>query len=431
MLRHADQRSTDCALSRRQVTSWRNSMFLIFGLSGLGLASWVTRIPAVRDALGSSTLEMGLLFFGVAVGSIAGLLASGHLIARLGARKALVACLTIGPTGLIVAGFGGGVATSFGVVFAGLMIFGVSAAVSGVAINVSGAANERALGRTIMPIFHACFSGGTMIGAGLGALAELLNISVVFHIGVIAVTMFAVGQLALRHVQHELILNAADKNADRTAGLSTDKLSTAELSTAELASDWRSRLSLWREPRVLMIGIIVLGMAFAEGSANDWLALAAVDGYGVANEVGALMFGLFVTAMTVGRLLGGFLLDRFGRVPVLRGSAVLAVVGLSLVIFGGSIGVAVAGTVLWGLGSALGFPVGMSAAADDPRNAAARVSIVATIGYAAGLIGPPLIGGLGQQFGLLNALLVVLGLLAAAGICSGAARKQGLAAPVA
>jgi MFS family permease len=426
MLRHPDQRSADRVLSRRQVTSWRNSMFLIFGLSGLGLASWVTRIPAVRDALGSSTLEMGLLLFGVAVGSIAGLLASGHLIARLGARKALVACLTVGPTGLIVAGFGGGAANSFGVVFAGLMIFGVSAAVSGVAINVSGAANERALGRTIMPIFHACFSGGTMIGAGLGALAELLNISVVLHIGVIAVTMFAVGQLALRHVQHELILSADDD-----AGVRINKMAATELANGELSNDWRSRLSLWREPRVLMIGVIVLGMAFAEGSANDWLALAAVDGYGVANEVGALMFGLFVTAMTVGRLLGGFLLDRFGRVPVLRGSAVLAVVGLSLVIFGGSIGVAVAGTVLWGLGSALGFPVVMSAAADDPRNAAARVSIVATIGYAAGLIGPPLIGGLGQQFGLLNALLVVLGLLAAAGVCSGAARKQGLATPVA
>ena len=203
----------------------------------------------------------------------------------------MVACLTVGPTGLIVAGFGGGVATSFGVVFAGLMIFGVSAAVSGVAINVSGAANERAVGRTIMPIFHACFSGGTMIGAGLGALAELLNISVVLHIGVIAVTMFAVGQLALRHVQHERVLSVADVNADRTADLSTDELATDELASDELASDWRSHLSLWREPRVLMLGIIVLGMAFAEGSANDWLALAAVDGYGVANEVGALMFG--------------------------------------------------------------------------------------------------------------------------------------------
>jgi MFS family permease len=173
-----------------------------------------------------------------------------------------------------------------------------------------------------------------------------------------------------------------------------------------------------------MIGVIVLGMAFAEGSANDWLALATVDGYGVANEIGALMFGIFVTAMTGGRLVGGFLLDRFGRVPVLRASAVLAVLGLSLVIVGGTVGVAIVGTTLWGLGSALGFPVGMSAAADDPRHAAARVSIVATIGYAAGLIGPPLIGGLGEQFGLLNALLVVLVLVAAAGMCSGAARER-------
>jgi MFS family permease len=178
-----------------------------------------------------------------------------------------------------------------------------------------------------------------------------------------------------------------------------------------------------------MIGVIVLGMAFAEGSANDWLALAVVDGYGVANEVGALIFGVFVTAMTIGRLLGGLVLDRFGRVPVLRGSALLAVLGLALVIFGGNIGIAVAGTIFWGLGSALGFPVGMSAAADDPRNAAARVSIVATIGYAAGLIGPPLIGGLGEQFGLLTALLVVLVLLAAAGICSGAARYSGAQRP--
>jgi MFS family permease len=388
-------------------------MFLLFGISGLGLASWVTRIPAVRDALGASTLEMGILLFGVAVGSIAGLIAAGQLITRVGARRALVACLTFGPIGLIAASVGVTVAPSFLIVFGGLMIFGVSAAISGVAINVSGAANERALGRTIMPVFHACFSAGTMVGAGVGALAELLGVSVLLHIGVIAVIMFSIGQLALRRVQHERNLDADDAGAI----------------AVDAPSGWRGRLALWREPRLLMIGVIVLGMAFAEGSANDWLALAVVDGYGVANEVGALMFGVFVTAMTVGRLFGGFLLDRFGRVPVLRGSAVLAVLGLALVIFGGSVGVAVAGSIFWGLGSALGFPVGMSAAADDPTNAAARVSIVATIGYAAGLIGPPLIGGLGEQFGLLSALLVVLVLLAAAGICSGAARNSGAQRP--
>jgi len=79
--------------------------------------------------------------------------------------------------------------------------------------------------------------------------------------------------------------------------------------------------------------------------------------------------------------------------------------------------------VLWGLGSALGFPVGMSAAADDPKTAAARVSAVATIGYVAFLIGPPLLGFLGENFGLLNSLLVVLVLVTVAGLASGSARE--------
>jgi MFS family permease len=188
-------------------------------------------------------------------------------------------------------------------------------------------------------------------------------------------------------------------------------------------STWRSRLAIWRDPRTILIGLIILGMAFAEGSANDWLALAMVDGHGVDNTTGALVFGVFVTAMTVGRIAGVPLLDRFGRVPVLRVSAVFAAVGLLLVIFGPAPAIAVVGVVLWGLGSALGFPVGMSAAADDPRTAGARVSAVATIGYCAFLVGPPAIGFLGEHFGLLNGLLVVLILVAVAGIVSGSARE--------
>jgi MFS family permease len=116
------------------------------------------------------------------------------------------------------------------------------------------------------------------------------------------------------------------------------------------------------------------------------------------------------------------LLDRFGRVRVLRASAALAAVGLVIVIFVPALWVAIVGVVLWGLGASLGFPVGMSAAADDPATAAARVSAVATIGYFAFLVGPPTIGFLGQQFGLLHALLVALVLVAVAGVASGAAR---------
>jgi MFS family permease len=165
-------------------------------------------------------------------------------------------------------------------------------------------------------------------------------------------------------------------------------------------------------------------MAFAEGSAEDWLALASVEGHGVDKPTGAMVFVIFVTAMTFGRLAGPRVLDRYGRVPVLRASAVLAILGLLVFIAVPVLWVAIAGVALWGLGSALGFPTGMSAAADDPRTAAARVSVVATIGYLAFLVGPPVIGFLGEHFGLLNALLLVAVLIAFAGLASGAARER-------
>jgi MFS family permease len=80
------------------------------------------------------------------------------------------------------------------------------------------------------------------------------------------------------------------------------------------------------------------------------------------------------------------------------------------------------GAALWGVGASLGFPVGMSAASDDPSASAARVSVVASIGYCAFLGGPPLIGFLGSRFSTLHALLAVAGLLAVAALFAGALR---------
>jgi fucose permease len=181
-------------------------------------------------------------------------------------------------------------------------------------------------------------------------------------------------------------------------------------------------LRAWREPRTLLIGLVVLGFAFTEGTANEWLAITLVDGYGSSEVVGALGFGTFVTAMTVARMLGGTALERWGRVAVLRVTAALALGGLLLVVSAISVPVALLGAVLWGAGASLGFPIGMSAAADDPVRAAVRVSVVSSIGYTAFLAGPPLIGFLAERFGVLRALLVVLGALALGLACSAAAR---------
>ena len=140
---------------------------------------------------------------------------------------------------------------------------------------------------------------------------------------------------------------------------------------------------------------MVLAFTVAEGAANDWLSLALIDGYHVAHWVGVTGFVAFVSAMTVGRIVGPAFLDRYGRAPVLWGSSALAAAGTLLVILGGHLVVVGLGILVWGCGAALGFPVGMSAAADDPARSAARVSVVATIGYGAFLAGPPLLGALG------------------------------------
>jgi fucose permease len=204
--------------------------------------------------------------------------------------------------------------------------------------------------------------------------------------------------------------------------LSVRRFLPVHVATPEQKAAGAGVLAAWREPRTLMVGLLVLAFAFTEGSANDWIAVAMVDGYGAGETLGAIAFGFFVAAMTIGRLVGGRMLDRFGRVPVLRATALIALAGLLLVLFGGSVPVALGGALLWGVGASLGFPVGMSAASDDLARAAARVSVVSSVGYTAFLAGPPLIGQLGERIGTLHALLVVLVALTLGLLASAAAR---------
>jgi MFS family permease len=131
-----------------------------------------------------------------------------------------------------------------------------------------------------------------------------------------------------------------------------------------------------------------------------------VEGYHLPAWAGVLGFATFLVFMTLGRLLGTALLDRYGRLPVLRVMLVMAGFGSLLVVFG-NVPLAYLGGAVWGVGTSLGFPVGMSAAADDPAKAAARMSVVSTIGYTAFIAGPPLLGFLGDQVGILKALLAV------------------------
>ncbi|MBN0997128.1 MFS transporter, partial [Pseudomonas aeruginosa] len=124
----------------------------------------------------------------------------------------------------------------------------------------------------------------------------------------------------------------------------------------------------------------------------------------------------FTLGMTLGRFTGGWFIDRYSRVAVVRGSAVMGALGIGLIIFVDNPWVAGISVLLWGIGASLGFPLTISAASDTGPDAPKRVSVVAITGYLAFLVGPPLLGFLGEHFGLRSAMMVVLGLVMVAAL---------------
>lgn len=374
----------------------KTAVFAVFVLSGFAFASWASRIPQVRDALGLTPRTLGLVLLALSLGSVISLPLAGVVVARLGTARtiAVTACVVAAGVATVAVGVQIGVLP----VVLGLFLLGLGNGTWDVAMNVEGAEVERRLGWPIMPRFHAGFSVGTVSGALVGALMVAVGISVTAHLLAVAALVAVAGTRVIR----AFLDGAPDGPNERGAR--------------------RHPLRAWTERRTLLIGVFVFTAAFTEGTGNDWLGVAMIDGYGAAPALGSLTFAIFLAAMTLGRWFGPMLLDRYGRVPSIRCLAVVALAGLALVVWGGTLPLAMVGASLWGLGIALGFPVGMSAAGDEPQHAAARMSVVASIGYVAFLAGPPLIGFLGDDIGTLHALTVTGGLVALGLLISGVLR---------
>jgi MFS family permease len=410
-----------------QVTHWRNAVVVAYGASGLAFASWVSRLPAIRDTLDLSPGTIGAILLCMTLGSFASVSASGLIVLRLGSKRTIRTGSIMVGAGLLAAGFGTTVLASPVATAFGLAIIGLGTGSWNTASNVEGAAVERAVGRHIMPRLHGAFSLGTVAGAGLGAAAAALAMPVFWHLAAAGAVVSVSVATAASWFRADItpLPDERSYSPDNFEDPSTGPIPVIPApGPGEAPLDNKRKIAqAWRDRRTLLLGVLVLGLALAEGAAGDWVALALADGHGQSDAAGAAGYGLFVTFMTIGRFAGTLLLDRFGRVPVMRWCAAMAVLGLGIFVFAPVPWLAYAGLALWGLGASLGFPVGMSAAADDPAMAAARVSVVSTIGYAAFLCGPPLLGLLAEHVGILHSLLAVMVMLAVSFVLSPVARK--------
>ncbi|MGS4821575.1 MFS transporter, partial [Raoultella terrigena] len=267
-----------------QLRLW--ALFMFFFIPGLLMASWATRTPAIRDLLALSTAEMGIVLFGLSIGSMSGILCSAWLVKRFGTRKVIrttMSCAVVGMAVLSVALWFAS-ATLFAI---GLAIFGASFGSAEVAINVEGAAVEREMNKTVLPMMHGFYSFGTLIGAGIGMAVTGFGLPAAPHILLAALVAIAPIAIAIRAIP-----DGTGKNA------------------AEAAQQGEKGLPVWRDAQLLLIGVVVLAMAFAEGSANDWLPLLMVDGHGFSPTSGSLIYAGFTLGMTVGRFTGGLFLYR-------------------------------------------------------------------------------------------------------------------------
>ncbi|MFF5791069.1 MFS transporter [Paeniglutamicibacter sp. NPDC012692] len=384
------QAATDTALITKSHSAWRNSIFGIFFLCGYAFASWVARLPAVRVELSLSTADVGILLFAVAIGSIGGLAFAPNILARMGVRRGIATGLVC--LGLALTALGAVVDLTSNVPAAVLILvfYGFVFSATDVMMNVDGAAVERAIGKTLLPMMHAFFSLGTIVGAVSGAATARANVGILWNFAGVGLLIIVLGLFFVRNVT--ALEPAAEKRADSDA--------------AELP--WIRRVfGVFRDGHLMLIGLMVAGLAFAEGSANDWLAIASVDDHQFTEAAGALVFGAFVTAMTAGRFFGGPLIDRFGHKRALVSMGILGLAGIALFILAPAPWAVFTGALLWGIGGSLGFPVGMSVAAAHPTDGPRRVGIVAIFGYSSMLIGPPVLGFLGEHFGVLNAFILV------------------------
>lgn len=400
------------------VTRSRIAVLVVFTLTGIINGAWLARMPTVAEMLGVSLGQLGLLLICGAVGSLCCVPIAGVIVTRIGVRRSMYAPIAAFAIGYVLLGVGPalGQAWIFGL---GELFIGSAFGLVNVPLNVESAAIERRVGRAILSQFHAAYSLGAVVGAGIGALTSKLGIpflALMISISIVGtvVRLWALSRF-LPDAETQVVKKMHVSDAAPDDGL-------ADTGPRRRFASLRTAVSAWTERRTLMIGIVLFAASMSEGSANNWVSIAVVDGFRTEEWTGSVCFGLFLAAMTGTRLAGTVLLGRFGRVPVLRYSAVSAAVGLVMFGIGPNLIVVALGAVLWGIGSGLNVPISVSAASDEPLKAAARVSVVSSFGSVASLTMPPLLGLLATSVGARSALLTIIALIVLAFCFSPAAK---------
>ena len=381
----------------------RNALWAIFFFMGVVSMAWVPRIPEIKEAVGLTNSQLGLVFIGSTIGAVLGAQLAGRAIHTFGTKKVISVAVLVMPVGLI----GMASARTFTELFFALFVLGFGYANLDITSNTVAVEVENLVDRKWMVSFHGCWSTGafatTVLGGSIANFIEPRE----NLIGIALVSILFFIPLSRYMLPPDLDNHKGDH----------------EDSSAKIPLFGKKTVPLW------WMGFGMLGGMIAEGSASDWGALLLKDSMGIGKGLNAAAFASFSLAMIISRFSGDWALTKFGAAATVRiggyggaliwGSAIAIAVPLSdshplpaFIII--NIGFAAAG-----LGIGPMFPAFILAASRipgiAPGVAIARVGVTGIAGY---FIGPTITGFLADIFSLPVAMFYPVALLAMAGFLS-------------
>lgn len=385
---------TSSAISYRP-SVWFVTVFSMFFGRGLLNATWTSRGPDVRETLGVSITDMGIIATLFAAGAIIGVLVSGSLVERFGSRALAIATYILMPLSFIVA-IVGLQTQSFLVTATALFFFGLPFGAADYVSNIEASELDRASARSRIPMLHGGYSIGVLVGAVLSSALILANISLQVQLGATALlvggwVVFRVRGLPPHHGKH--VHHGTDAKPVRVV---------------QTAAGRR---------RTTLISLIAFVFVFAEGAAAVFIPLALTEA-GRTSAEAAFAYTLYSLGMAVARIVGGRIADRIGRRAVVLYSSIVCAVGVGIFSFAPIAPVEYLGAVLWGIGGSLSIAMCVSAVSDNKATLTKAQSTLWTWVYSANLGVGPVLGGISMITGIFGSFLVPAALLVAAAALS-------------
>lgn len=355
----------------------RIAVKIAFFVNGFVFASWVARLPRMQELYSLDDGQTGLVLLASSVGAVSAMPFTGWIIIRNGSNRITIAaaaayCILV-PLMPLMPGM-----LSLLITF---LMIGIATGVLDVAMNAQAIMVEQEYKRSIITSFHAMFSIGMMIGAGLSALFTDAGIGITQHLLMICATSL----VAVAWMSRNLVHDRPDPQAHHDG-------------------------PLFRLPNrsLVSIGIISFCCMIAEGSMSDWSVNYMENIVGASKTLAPFGLSAFATAMTLGRLFGDKARTSFGDKMMIASGGLLTVVGLILSILFPVDYITISAFFLVGIGLSTIIPIAYSIAGNEPNlPSGVGLAMVTTVGYTGFLVGPPLIGFVADAYSLTTAFILV------------------------